>query len=268
MKKVLKYTGITFAVLIALGILGNILGVETAQPESEQAKAEQQAEKEAEQAAKEAEKLVEEQAKAAEEAAKQAEKEAEKAAKEAEKLAEEQAKAAEEVAKQAEKEAEKAAKEAEKLAKEQAQAAEEAAKEAEKEAAKRAEEEKKAANSWEAKIAELAKNADRPADKFYALETYMMDYSYSAKEVEQFKADIIADYTSGTYLSDITNDERMLTNIFKGYIVEKGSSNVAMKDFAFDYFQNMKYTYRGVDAVDSNAVKANESQMDRALSQM
>lgn len=254
----MKYTGITFAVLIALGILGNILGVETAQPESEQAKAEQQAEqqaeKEEEQAAKGAEKLAEEQAKAEEEAAKQAEK-----------LAKEQAKAEEEAAKQAEK-----------LAKEQAKAEEEAAKQAEKEAAeaaKRAEEDKKAAeqataNSWEAKIAELATNADRPADKFYALETYMMGYSYSAKEVEQFKADIIADYTSGTYLSDITNDERMLTNIFKGYIVEKGSSNVAMKDFAFDYFQNMKYTYRGVDAVDSNAVKANESQMDRALSQM
>lgn len=240
MKKVLKYTGITFAVLIALGILGNILGVETAQPESEQAKAEQQAEQ-------------------------QAEKEAEQAEKEAEKLAEEQAKAEEEAAKQAEK-----------LAKEQAKAEEEAAKQAEKEAAeaaKRAEEDKKAAeqataNSWEAKIAELATNADRPADKFYALETYMMGYSYSAKEVEQFKADIIADYTSGTYLNDITNDERMLTNIFKGYIVEKGSSNAAVKDFAFDYFQNMKYTYRGVDAVDSDAVKANESQMDRALSQM
>lgn len=258
MKKVLKYTGITFAVLIALGILGNILGVETAQPESEQAKAEQQAEKEEEQAAKEAEKLAEEQAKAEEEAAKQAEKEAEK-------LAKEQAKAEEEAAKQAEK-----------LAKEQAKAEEEAAKQVEKEAAeaaKRAEEDKKAAeqaaaNSWESKIAELAKNADRPADKFYALETYMMGYSYSAKEVEQFKADIIADYTSGTYLSDITNDERMLTNIFKGYIVEKGSSNAAVKDFAFDYFQNMKYTYRGVDAVDSDAVKANESQMNRALSQM
>lgn len=248
MKKIVKYAAIVFVVLLVIGALGNLLGIETAQPENEQAKAEEKAEKEAE-------KLAEEQAKAAEEAAKQAEKEAEKAAKEAEKLAEEQEKAAEEAAKQAEKEAEKAAKEAEK------------------EAAKRAEEEKKAAeqaaaNSWEAKIAELATNADRPADKFYALETYMMDYSYSAKEVEQFKADIIADYTSGTYLSDITNDERMLTNIFKGYIVEKGSSNAAVKDFAFDYFQNMKYTYRGVDAVDSDAVKANESQMNRALSQM
>lgn len=87
-------------------------------------------------------------------------------------------------------------------------------------------------------------------------------------EVKQFTSDIIDDYKSRKYLSELTNHERMLTNIFKSYIVSEKSKDQATIDFAFDYFQNMKYTYRGVDAVYSDAVKANEGQMDKALKQI
>lgn len=121
--------------------------------------------------------------------------------------------------------------------------------------------------SWEEQIKQIADNEDVTADKFHAIELYMMEYDASVEEVEQFKKDIISEYKARTYLNDITNHEFMLTNIFKSYIVEQNSDG-AMKDFAFDYLQNMKYTYRGVDAVDSDAVKANEAQLDKNLAEI
>ena len=121
--------------------------------------------------------------------------------------------------------------------------------------------------SWEEQIKQIAENEDVAADKFHAIELYMMDYEASVEEVDQFKSDIISEYKAGTYLNDITNHEFMLSNIFKSYIVEQNSDG-AVKDFAFDYLQNMKYTYRGVDAVDSDAVKANEEQLDENLAEI
>lgn len=122
---------------------------------------------------------------------------------------------------------------------------------------------------WKSKIKEIAENDDKPADKYYAVEKLMMEYKtkFNKDEIEQFKSDIINDYKSRDYLSELNNHERMLTNIFKSYIVERNSEG-AVKDFAFDYHQNLKYTYRGVDAVDSSAVKSNERQMDKALKEM
>lgn len=123
--------------------------------------------------------------------------------------------------------------------------------------------------TWQTKIKEIANNSDSAADKYYAIEKFMMEYreKVTDDEVEQFKNDIINDYKSGTYLSEPNNHERMLTNIFKSYIVERKSED-AVKDFAFDYQQNLKYVYRGVDTVDSEAVKSNEHQMNKALEQM
>ncbi|TKI50557.1 hypothetical protein [Lysinibacillus tabacifolii] len=120
---------------------------------------------------------------------------------------------------------------------------------------------------WQDEITKLATNSDSPADKFYALEKFLMEYNPTEAEVKEFSTYIVNDYKSGNYLSEIENHERMLTNIFKSYFVEKNSEG-ALKDFAFDYFQNMKYTYRSVDAVDSEAVKSNEKQMNKALEKM
>ncbi|MED0662172.1 hypothetical protein [Geobacillus thermodenitrificans] len=122
---------------------------------------------------------------------------------------------------------------------------------------------------WKLKIKEIAENDDKPSDKYYAVEKLMMEYKtkFNKNEIEQFKNDIINDYKSGDYLSELDNHERMLTNIFKSYIVEQNSEG-AVKDFAFDYHQNLKYTYRGVDTVDSSAVKSNERQMDKALKEI
>lgn len=123
---------------------------------------------------------------------------------------------------------------------------------------------------WKSEINKIASNSDAVADKYNAIEAYMMSYRdrITDAEVKQFTSDIIDDYKSRKYLSELTNHERMLTNIFKSYIVSEKSKDQATIDFAFDYFQNMKYTYRGVDAVYSDAVKANEGQMDKALKQI
>lgn len=117
---------------------------------------------------------------------------------------------------------------------------------------------------WQDEITKLASNSDSAADKFYALEKLLMEYKATDAEVKEFSTYIVDDYKSGSYLSEIDNHERMLSNIFKSYYVEKNSEG-ALKDFAFDYFQNMKYTYRGVDTVDSEAVKSNEEQMNEAI---
>ncbi|QPQ29925.1 cell envelope integrity protein TolA [Lysinibacillus sp. JNUCC 51] len=121
--------------------------------------------------------------------------------------------------------------------------------------------------NWQTEIANIVGNSDRASDKFYALEKFLMEYKATPEEVDQFSKEIVNDYKSGTYLSEIENHERMLTNILKSYYVEKNSSG-ALKDFAFDYFQNMKYVYRGADTVDSEAVKSNERQMNKSLSKM
>lgn len=120
---------------------------------------------------------------------------------------------------------------------------------------------------WVNKINELAHNSDGVADKFYELEKFMMDYEASKEEVEQFGKDIIADYQSGTYLSEIDNHERMLTNIFKSYIVDQQAKE-PMKELAFDYHQIMKYTYRGAETIDSDFVKENEYQIEKSLKKL
>lgn len=89
----------------------------------------------------------------------------------------------------------------------------------------------------------------------------------SKKELNKFQKDIISDYKSGSYLSELDNHERMLSNMFKAVQVEKQTSG-AIKNFAFDYYQNLKYAYRGVDLPGSEPVLANETQMNKALSEM
>lgn len=122
-------------------------------------------------------------------------------------------------------------------------------------------------HDWEGKIKEIANMDIDPSKKIYELERYMMEYKPTIEEVEQFKTDIIKDYQSGTYLGELDNHNRMLTNIFKAYLVEKNSEG-AVKDFAFDYLQNIKYTYRGIDTPNGEVVKINERQMDQAIEQI
>lgn len=124
-----------------------------------------------------------------------------------------------------------------------------------------------APDNWAEKIYEISSNAENASGKFSELEQYLLIYEVSEEEVEQFRIDIVDDYKSGTYLNELDNHDRMLTNIFKSYFVEKNSDG-ALKEFAFDYHQNLKYAYRGVDSPESEAVKSNEEQMDEILPEL
>lgn len=121
--------------------------------------------------------------------------------------------------------------------------------------------------TWNESLDEIINSSDAPSDKFYALEKVMMDAEVDEADVESFKQDILTAYKGKTYLADPTNDSVMLNHIFKSYIVEQNETD-AWKDFAFDFHQNVKYVYRGVDGPESEAVKANESQMDKVINNL
>ena len=122
--------------------------------------------------------------------------------------------------------------------------------------------------SWGEQITVLAVNLDTAADKFYALEKYMLDYKATPHEINLFKAELLSSYKDGNYLAEPTNDELMLTRIFQSYIIENHMKESEWKQFAFDYFQNVKNVYRAVDVPGSDAVKANEQQMNAIINHL
>lgn len=122
-------------------------------------------------------------------------------------------------------------------------------------------------SNWLDEINAIANSSDSNSDKFYALEKVMLAYEAKENEVTQFESEIVTDYKNSTYLNELDNHERMLSNIFKSYVVEQNTDG-SIKDFAFDYHQNLKYVYRGAEAPDSEAVKSNEEQMNKALASL
>ncbi|WP_336772948.1 hypothetical protein [Paenibacillus sp. MMO-58] len=87
-------------------------------------------------------------------------------------------------------------------------------------------------------------------------------------ELRDYEKYLVNQFKSKEYLRDTKNDHYMLVNIFIATVVDiyyNDSDNRPIKAFAFDFLQNTKYTYRGVNAVDSDVVKENEEQMTKAL---
>ena len=124
---------------------------------------------------------------------------------------------------------------------------------------------------WKTKIDNVAESDKDKTGKFDEIDFYVLDYKPTEKEIAEFEDYILSEYESGQYLSQIDNDEYMLENIFKSRAVERyydDKEHKPIDSFAFDFYQNTKYTYRGVDAPDSDAVKENEEQMDKALKEM
>ncbi|MDC2863800.1 hypothetical protein [Bacillus sp. BP-3] len=122
--------------------------------------------------------------------------------------------------------------------------------------------------SWEDKIKEVASSDKNVNEKFNEIDRYAHDYKPTSEEIKTFGNDIIKEYKDKNYIKDLSNHEYMLTNIFKSQVVERNTKEKAIKDFAFDFWQNSKYTYRGVDKTTSEATLANERQMDKALAKM
>ncbi|MGX5516067.1 hypothetical protein [Bacillus cereus] len=121
---------------------------------------------------------------------------------------------------------------------------------------------------WEDKIKEVSSGGGTTTEKFDEITKYAHDYKPSQAEVKQFGDDIIKEYKDKNYIKDVSNHEYMLSNIFKSQVVDKNASEKPLKNFAFDFWQNSKYNYRGVENTTSSATQANERQMDKALNKM
>lgn len=123
-------------------------------------------------------------------------------------------------------------------------------------------------SDWKTKVKETASMNGTETAKFDSISLYAKDYKPSKKEVSEFAMYIIEQYTEGNYLASLSNDEYVLGNIFKADVVDryyKQDQGNPYGDFAFDFWQNSKYVYRGVDDIASDSVKSNERQMDKAL---
>ncbi|WP_410985917.1 hypothetical protein [Bacillus paranthracis] len=121
---------------------------------------------------------------------------------------------------------------------------------------------------WEEKIKEVASSDKNPTEKFDEVSKYAQGYKPSKDEVKQFSDEIIKEYKDKNYIKEVSNHEYMLKNLFKSEVVNKNASDKNLKDFAFDFWQNSKYNYRGVENATSSATQANERQMDKALNKM
>lgn len=119
--------------------------------------------------------------------------------------------------------------------------------------------------NWESAIKQIAASDTAPTQKADAAEILARDYKPSAEELQDFESQIVEEYSARNYLAHIEDAEYMLTNIFKAVVVERTNEGTPIGDFAFDFHQNSKYTFLGADAPDSDAVKSNEEQMQKAL---
>lgn len=107
--------------------------------------------------------------------------------------------------------------------------------------------------------------------KFDEVRLYAQDYTPSENEITEFEQYIVNEYTTGAYLSNAANHEYILSNIFKSELVDVHYEDEAQEpidSFAFDFWQNSNYVYRGVDTGESEPVKANEEQLNEALVEM
>lgn len=121
---------------------------------------------------------------------------------------------------------------------------------------------------WESEISDIIAAGGSKTEKAGAVEALAKKYEPQNEQLFDYFQFMVGELADKKYLAQIDNDEYMLSNIFKSLLVEKHAQNDHLKDFAFDFYQNTKYTYRGADTVDSDSVLANEAQMAKALAQI
>lgn len=125
--------------------------------------------------------------------------------------------------------------------------------------------------NWRDSIKNISKSELTKNQKFNKVLELVDTYEINQTELIEFEQNIVNEFKSGKYLSDLDNDEYMLINIFKASVIEHNYDDKEQKlidEFAFDFFQNVKYTYRGYETIDSDSVKSNELQMNDVLLKM
>ncbi|RAV18847.1 hypothetical protein [Paenibacillus contaminans] len=124
---------------------------------------------------------------------------------------------------------------------------------------------------WKKEIGVIAKTEKSTTEKFDEVTKLARSYKSDQSELKEFESFIVSEFKNGSYLKDTKNHEYMLNNIFKATVVERHYDDKEKKpidSFALDFIQNSKYTYRGVETIDSDSVKSNEDQMKKSMAQI
>lgn len=126
-------------------------------------------------------------------------------------------------------------------------------------------------NDWNSQVKKVAASDKTETEKFDEVSKLATEFLLTDEESKEFEDYIVNEYKTKNYLKDIGNDEYMLANIFRATAVDKhyeDSERLPIDEFAFDFLQNTKYTYRGAETVGSQFILANEKQMNDSLAAM
>lgn len=127
---------------------------------------------------------------------------------------------------------------------------------------------------WEDEIKRIAATDNDPTTKHD--EVMALAKEHGAEGLDEFFDDIVTEFLAGEYLQHTDDEVYMLAQLYKARSLDRYGSELARSGFAddveeakysfsFDYLQNIKYVYRGVDDVGSASVIANERQMRDSL---
>jgi hypothetical protein len=121
---------------------------------------------------------------------------------------------------------------------------------------------------WQTVVKEIAANGDTSkTEKADAVAIIAKNYQLTQTEAFEFAHFMIDELAKDNYLADPENDEYMLSSIFRAVAVEHlidDAEQLPLDAFAFDFLQNVKYVYRGVETPESESVQANERQMQKS----
>jgi hypothetical protein len=123
-------------------------------------------------------------------------------------------------------------------------------------------------SDWQSEVDSIAAGDGSKTEKFDAVTVLAKNYQLTQDEAFEFTQFMLGEVSNDTYLSDPENDVYMLSSIFKATAVEhliNDSEGLPLDAFAFDFLQNVKYVYRGVETAESESVKSNEAQMAKAI---
>lgn len=125
--------------------------------------------------------------------------------------------------------------------------------------------------TWKEKVKKVALTKGSTTEKYDEIMTFAKSYQPTKTEITTFTNNIVKEYKDKKYIMDLSNHEYMLGNMFKAEMIEKyydDSKQKPIDKFAYDFLQNSKYNYRGVENMTSDATLANEKQMDKTLAEM
>ncbi|QCT03792.1 hypothetical protein E6C60_3081 [Paenibacillus algicola] len=118
-------------------------------------------------------------------------------------------------------------------------------------------------NAWEVDLKKIASEDSSKTEKADAAEMLARAYKPSDAELDDFQKYIVYEFKNNRYLADSDNDGYMLGNIFRSVVLNRSlQESHPASQFAYDFYQNSKYVYRGAETPESESVKSNEEQMN------